>query len=1052
MTDQRILIRTSGMTKKLKREVSRGVTRVLGEYPDYLLAEATTAEREELGLSGVDFEAEETPPRIKLRSVEFDPLQEQPPVPERAARAGRRLAAQDRRLYDVFIVQFEGPAKPEWVQAVRDLGGVITGTVPEYAFLVRLKRDLVDEVAALPEVRWVGRYEPSYKLSPMLTGNRGPSAAAELPGRSLSAEAAPATPWGNITVVLHERRDRRKVVERLERAGARVISAEKDRVRAEVEPVLLDEIVEMREVRWVEPYSLPRLHNDVAAEIVGTRRVQSGHGLDGSGQIVAVADTGLDSGADDDTMHPDFTGRIRQIQSWPIVASLHQFLDNTTWDDGPADVDSGHGTHVAGSVLGSGARSDGEITGSAPKAEVVFQAVEQWADVKTPYEGQLPDGHYLLGIPDDLGELFQAAYDSGARIHTNSWGDQEYGQYTVGSEDVDEFVWTHKDMVILYSAGNDGVDADGNGTIETDSLGSHACAKNAISVGASENDRPVGGYQDTYHQYWPNDFPSEPIKTDGLSDNPEGMAAFSSRGPTDDGLLKPDVVAPGTNILSVRSSKATGKGWGLLPMADDRRDHYMYMGGTSMATPLTAGAVALVRQYLDERRPTVSPSAAAVKAVLTHGAVTLAGQYTSPEVGPPHDPSQGWGRIDVENSLYPDPPAHLEVWDDPEDAVGTGQSHEYAFEVADGAVPLRATLVWSDHPGPGLVNRLRLSIASPTGVITEPPLAQHGNNVQRVEIESPVPGSYVLRVTGMDVATEALTGEKQDFAVALSAGLDVVDVFVRDNTEHDGTVPSVATDRESPDIWVTGVNDPEAPPATPEHGRTNHVFVRVHNRGPSPAPDADVRLHWVDSDDGAAPQSWNSDGISIGGVDTNSQQLSVPAAGGGTNGEVVASFQWVPPATGQYTLIATVDHPDDPIVREDLDGLRWDNNLAAVDLMVAENTSPGAAEVLSYQATLCNDIRFGVETVAFIRCKAVSGQRYVLVFTDADDAVDNLISDDTVVAFFPAGSYPYYIDLLRHEAPIEIEVSSDASRVTLSTKADEPPGEGDADRDVGIVP
>lgn len=73
-------------------------------------------------------------------------------------------------------------------------------------------------------------------------------------------------------------------------------------------------------------------------------------------------------------------------------------------------------------------------------------------------------------------------------------------------------------------------------------------AKNCITVGASENLRPEIGK--TYGGIWPDDFPANPIKSDKRSDDAEGMVAFSSRGPTVDGRIKPDVVAPGTYILS----------------------------------------------------------------------------------------------------------------------------------------------------------------------------------------------------------------------------------------------------------------------------------------------------------------------------------------------------------------------------------------------------------------------------------------------------------------------------------------------------------------------
>ena len=146
-------------------------------------------------------------------------------------------------------------------------------------------------------------------------------------------------------------------------------------------------------------------------------------------------------------------------------------------------------------------------------------------------------------------------------------------------------------MLILFSAGNDALDSNNNGEIDLDSMGSPATSKNVLTVGASENNRSTINSQ--WGSWWPADFPADPVKTDKMANNSEGMAAFSSRGPVDDGRLKPDISAPGTFILSAKSRSTTQTGW----LAHSNSD-YTYMGGTSMATPITAGASALLYQHL----------------------------------------------------------------------------------------------------------------------------------------------------------------------------------------------------------------------------------------------------------------------------------------------------------------------------------------------------------------------------------------------------------------------------------------------------------------------
>ena len=144
-------------------------------------------------------------------------------------------------------------------------------------------------------------------------------------------------------------------------------------------------------------------------------------------------------------------------------------------------------------------------------------------------------------------------------------------------------------------------------------------AKNCITVGAAESVRSEGGYQRPYGSLWPANYPDaaaqsrHALRTTGTISQPSPAA-----GPTRDGRIKPDLVAPGTNILSTRSSAWTGAvpGWG----AWSASNKYMFNGGTSMATPLAAGAAALVRQYLRTVKRRANPSAALVKAALLHGA------------------------------------------------------------------------------------------------------------------------------------------------------------------------------------------------------------------------------------------------------------------------------------------------------------------------------------------------------------------------------------------------------------------------------------------------
>ena len=321
----------------------------------------------------------------------------------------------------------------------------------------------------------------------------------------------------------------------------------------------------------------------------------------------------------------------------------------------------------------------------AHKAKLFFQAIEQEIDWKNPADFQRFGRYLLAGIPLNLATLFADAYANKARIHSNSWGGGDPGVYDDQCMQLDRFVWEHKDFCVLFANGNDGTDQDGDGVINPTSVTSPATAKNCISVGASENERPPFNL-DTYGSWWPNDYPVAPFRNDPMADNPEHMVAFSSRGPTADGRIKPDVVAPGTFILSTRSTMIApnNMAWSGFPPSRS----YFYNGGTSMATPLTAGAVALLREYLRQHRQIRKPSAALLKAALIAGATRLARSGPDDRV---FDFDQGFGRVNLDAILMPPEPAQSEFIE-VKPGLRTGEVHSLEIQVASDRIPLRVRI------------------------------------------------------------------------------------------------------------------------------------------------------------------------------------------------------------------------------------------------------------------------------------------------------------------------------------------------------------------------
>ena len=780
---------------------------ILAEYPNGVLVRATAAQ--EKALRGKKLElAEMTEPAIQVSGARFAfasamKANEEAPIAADPARTA------------YYIVKLVGPPTGEWLTALKTAGVTVQTQLPGFALLAGMRPAVAATVGELPWVEGVSPYRPTMKVSPQLRQQ----VPAELSVKSLAAFEAPAEGHAQIEVNVFPGESTEAVARQVRAAGGVVLTTSPHAVRAVVPQKLIAEIAAQEGVQSIIPHRWPKLHNDIAAGVMDApaNRHFADLTIRGGSQIVGIADTGLDSG-DPATISADFAGRVTQIVSWPNQFPQYS-NDVAPFDDGPSDTDP-HGTHVAGSVLSSGAVATTAGStyipkGLAPDAHVYFQAVEQQVNWKTraqviaaglgdPGPDWPPPAVGLFGLPNDLLTLFNPAYTAGARLHTNSWGSSAAGDYTDEARAVDNFMWNHRDMLVLFSAGNDGMDANGDGVIDPGSMGSPGTAKNCLTVGASENNRPHGstptpGIDINWSAWngpsglvWPHLGPAGHV-----SDDTDGMAAFSSRGPTTDNRIKPDVVAPGTNILSTRSAaytSATPPLWGDLAAADPLHNLYCWSGGTSMSTPLVAGAAALVRQHLKDQRghyqDTVKPSGALVKAFLVNGCTTMAGQFPG-EIPPApagvDTPAQnsvcGFGRVDVTESLTPGALKRTLFADEPGYAVETGQIRTFQVQAIDTTKPLKATLCWTDAPSVagvgGLVNQLFLRVMRPDMTLVDGDVTAYptvSNNVQQVVIHTPVAGTYEVRVYGVSVtqnapSVPAVGNPKQDFAVAVSNGM-----------------------------------------------------------------------------------------------------------------------------------------------------------------------------------------------------------------------------------------------------------------------------------------
>ncbi|MHB9856768.1 S8 family serine peptidase [Streptomyces sp. YIM S03343] len=251
---------------------------------------------------------------------------------------------------------------------------------------------------------------------------------------------------------------------------------------------------------------------DVSVPQIGAPEVwQSGY--DGTGVKVAVLDTGVDAG------HPDLAGRIAESRS---------FVPDESVQDG-----HGHGTHVASTIVGSGAASDGRRKGVAPGAELLVGKVLDNAG-----EGQT--SWIIAGM--------EWAAASGAKIVSMSLGGTASGSSDVLSETLDELS-ASTGALFVVAAGNTGPSGQ--------TIGTPGIADSALTVGAV--------------------------------DRSDQLASFSSRGPRlDDSAVKPEITAPGVGITAARAAGTT--------MGTPVDGYYTAASGTSMATPHVSGVAALVAQ------------------------------------------------------------------------------------------------------------------------------------------------------------------------------------------------------------------------------------------------------------------------------------------------------------------------------------------------------------------------------------------------------------------------------------------------------------------------
>ncbi|TLZ58217.1 MAG: hypothetical protein E6K17_01530 [Methanobacteriota archaeon] len=748
--------------------------RVIEAYDSFVLVDANPQSIAALQARGIAVEVQDEGTWISLQSVRFDTRIGEPTItPD--------LAASPTAGSALYLLHFIGPSKPSWLQELRSMGVRVLQSIPTYAFLVSMDAATRSAVQGLRFVDWVGPYHPAFKLQ---------------------SELGTATGIVTVQILTVDSKDTDNVVAFLANRGIPIARwnslnqgilstyriGEMGVVRARFDASLLSSIARIPTVMYVEPWREMRILDSNAQALLQTglpptdanaRRLWT-NGINGTGEIIAMGDTGIDFDSDffrqstaviQKGQGGDPTGTIGPLSIYNttdmtrrklvryIPMSPYRGIDPWTGGDPEAHKDSvnaggcpsGHGTSTSGNAGGSDAG-----IGASPQDGMAIGAkiiIEDIGSIGPTMACGGADGDVLSYIPDNYDDLFAAAYTNGSRIHSNSWGATDNG-YDLQAMMVDRFVWNHPDMAIFFAAGNAGAGLF--------TIGSPGTSKSTITIGGA------------------SEYPGQ-----------DNVAGQSSRGPTADGRLKPDTMTFFTGTTASSSGN---------PTDNANTGATTFFAGTSHATPLGAGMAALVRQYFDQGYyPTgvavpanaLNPSAALVKSILAASSRKMAGAGANPgsENRYPND-AQGWGRLVLDDALYVNPATEgaRKLWVvDQTSGLITGQSIDYKIKVNTNAVPLRIVMSYSDYPAfpnsnPALVNNLNLQVTAPNGSVYKgnvfatfamgESLPNAGsfdtrNPIEGVIVNSPGAGEWTIHVEGANIPAGP-----QAFAVVAVADLD----------------------------------------------------------------------------------------------------------------------------------------------------------------------------------------------------------------------------------------------------------------------------------------
>ena len=740
--------------------------RTIARYKNFRLVE--TAPRDAAVLIAAGAVRRDDMRSVTLQRRTVDPAERAASGRQRGHRSG--IPRGQRPL--LVVVQFVGPLKDDWLSRLRSTGVRIVSYMAENAQLVhaegKARSALREYTGSAAEVRGAFVLDDADKVSPgvaddgqvrvavqTLAGEDG-AGARKLAARLGEPDGASSAvgPYETVRVKL----DASEITGLSAQTGVVAIEAQR-------EPRLLD-----------ERQGLLLADGDIAAS-PGAGYLVAHDALLFTGLetpatlpfVVDVTDTAIGDGTttplSDDLREdgaPAGTSRLAYINKLSSEASDAAARQGC---DGHGNINA---SIIAGFNNGSGSTSKDAAgfrfgLGIEPRARIggttLFQCDGDF-DAGGKSLTEIAEQAYLANGP---------GYD-GARVANHSWGSSgAAGAYDATAQEFDSIVRDaapslqgQQQLVEVVAAGNDG---PGARTVNTPGT-----AKNVITVGASENERPFG----TDACGTPN----------GEANNAQDIATFSSRGPTTDGRIKPDLVAPGTHVsgLGWRTTGSPFDGTGICGTGTDppasffSGTPYSASSGTSHATPAVSGLAAAAR-WSYQRATGDWPSAAMVKAMLVGGASAIGGNGSGAAPGS----DQGFGLARLAGA------STAGRWFDDEPVIfsQSGESFTRTFDVVNPAQQVRVTLTWTDAPGPlvgaSYVNNLDLEVSGSGisyrgnnisgGVSVAGGPADARNNVESIIVPAGQLDSLAVRVRAANIAGDGVPGggtTDQDFALVVS--------------------------------------------------------------------------------------------------------------------------------------------------------------------------------------------------------------------------------------------------------------------------------------------